>query len=238
MKWKLYRPTETSTVAITNSRDLCAQRCFNQREVGTELEGKIYNTDGHLCARCDPGLLTNKPMFTIQSKNYRAMQSPSDLRQFWKDFDHPYPPPGDDTITTVTLGNTVKMELNEPVTTVVYTPSNVKTPDPKTEASAVKFDSGKTDWSLMPFEAVEEINKVLEFGAKKYAAHNWTQGDGFRYTRVLNSLFRHLFAWSRGEDLDPESGLSHLAHAGCNIIFLIYYNKYKDRYRNDDRFKR
>ena len=222
MKWKLYRPTETSTVAITNSRDLCAQRCFNQREVGTELEGKIYNTDGHLCARCDPGLLTNKPMFTIKSKNYRAMQSPSDLRQFWKDFDHPYPPPGDDTVISSPLVGTMTFTV----------------PDPKTATTAVKFDSGKSDWSLMPFEAVEEINKVLEFGAKKYAAHNWTQGDGFRYTRVLNSLFRHLFAWSRGEDLDPESGLSHLAHAGCNIIFLIYYNKYKDRYRNDDRFKR
>lgn len=170
------------------------------------------------------------------------------LRQFWKDFDHPFPTPGDYTVTTpitsdytfttTTLGNTVKMELNEPVTNVVYKSSDVTNPDPKTATTAVKYDSGKTDWSLMPFEAVEEINKVLEFGAKKYAAHNWTQGDGFRYTRVLSSLFRHLFAWGRGEDLDPESGLSHLAHAGCNIIFLIYYNRYKDRYNNDDRFKR
>jgi hypothetical protein len=167
-------------------------------------------------------------MFTIQSKNYRAMQSPSDLRQFWKDFDHPFPTPGDDCIT-VTIQNSTPV-----LSTVTVDP----VPDPKTATSAVKFDSGKSDWSLMPFEAVEEINKVLEFGAKKYAAHNWTQGDGFRYTRVLNSLFRHLFAWSRGEDLDPESGLSHLAHAGCNIIFLIYYNRYKARYNNDDRFKR
>jgi len=100
---------------------------------------------------------------------------------------------------------------------------------------AIRYDQGKTDWSLMPFEAVEEINRVLEFGAKKYAAHNWKTGDGFKYTRVLNSLLRHIFAWSRGEDRDPESGLSHLAHAGCNVIFLLYYSKYKDRYNNDDR---
>lgn len=103
---------------------------------------------------------------------------------------------------------------------------------PKT---AIRHDSGKTDWSLMPWEAVEEINKVLEFGAQKYAAHNWKEGDGFKYTRVLNSLLRHVFAWSRGEDRDPESGLSHLAHAGCNVIFLLYYSRYKDRYHNDDR---
>ena len=100
---------------------------------------------------------------------------------------------------------------------------------------AMKFDSGKTDWSLMPFEAIEEINKVLDFGAKKYAAHNWRTGTGFKYTRVLSSLLRHTFAWARGEDLDPESGLSHLAHMGCNVVFLIYYNKYKTRYNNDDR---
>lgn len=100
---------------------------------------------------------------------------------------------------------------------------------------AMKFDSGKTDWSLMPFEAIEEINKVLDFGAKKYAAHNWRTGTGFKYTRVLSSLLRHTFAWARGEDLDPESGLSHLAHMGCNVVFLIYYNKYKARYNNDDR---
>lgn len=102
---------------------------------------------------------------------------------------------------------------------------------------AVKHDGGKTDWSLMPWECVEEINKVLDFGAKKYAAHNWRTGSGFSYTRVISSLLRHTFAWVRGEDLDPESGLSHLSHMGANVIFLIYYNKYKDRYTNDDRVK-
>ena len=105
----------------------------------------------------------------------------------------------------------------------------------KLTSEAVKADGGKSDWSLMPFEAVEEINKVLEFGAKKYAAHNWKIGNGFKYTRLLNSLLRHIFAYMRGEDKDPESGLSHLAHAGCNVIFLLYYEKYKAKYSNDDR---
>jgi hypothetical protein len=100
---------------------------------------------------------------------------------------------------------------------------------------AIRFDSGKTDWSLMPWECVEEINKVLEFGARKYSSDNWRNGTGFSWTRVLSSLLRHTFAWARGEDLDKESGLSHLAHMGCNVIFLIYYNRHKDRYNNDDR---
>lgn len=99
----------------------------------------------------------------------------------------------------------------------------------------VKADTGKTDWSLMPFEVIEDINKVLEFGAQKYSANNWKAGTGFKYTRILNSLLRHIFAYIRGEDNDPESGLSHLAHAGCNIVFLLYYAKYKTKYSNDDR---
>lgn len=105
----------------------------------------------------------------------------------------------------------------------------------KGEKEALRFDDNKTNWSLMPFEAVEEINKVLDFGAKKYAEWNWTNGGGMKHSRVINSCLRHLFAYLRGEDKDPESGLSHLAHAGCNILFLIYYNKHPEIFNKDDR---
>ncbi len=155
------------------------------------------------------------------------MNSRSDLQQFWKDFDHPYPPHGDDCATITTAK----------ASPMVHTVTSVLPPDPKTHSTAIKFDSGKTDWSLMPFEAVEEINKVLEFGAKKYnegqttREHwNWAKGEGLGIPRVLSAIFRHLFAFSRGEKLDPESGLSHIAHAGCGIIFILYYLKYPEKY--------
>lgn len=102
--------------------------------------------------------------------------------------------------------------------------------------AAVKFDAGKTDWSLVPWDSVEEIVKVLEFGKVKYAAWNWSSNGGFKYMRVFNSTMRHLLAWARGEDKDPESGLSHIAHAGCNIFFLMHFIKNKDKFSsNDDR---
>ena len=48
---------------------------------------------------------------------------------------------------------------------------------------------------------------------------------------------RHLIAWSNGEDNDKESGLSHLGHAACNIMFLLHMKKYRpdmdDRGKND-----
>jgi hypothetical protein len=91
-------------------------------------------------------------------------------------------------------------------------------------SGAVKADAGKADVSLLsflPMEALLEIAKVMEFGAKKYSLNNWR--NGFKWRRVLSSLLRHVFAWAGGEDKDPETGLSHLAHAGCNVLFLLTF---------------
>lgn len=89
------------------------------------------------------------------------------------------------------------------------------------EKEAIKFDSDKIKVELLPTAAVEEIAKVLTFGAQKYDSHNWRHG--FEWSRPLGACFRHLFAWARGIDKDPETGLSHLAHAGCNILFLLTF---------------
>ena len=74
---------------------------------------------------------------------------------------------------------------------------------------------------LLPTEALVEIAKGFSFGAKKYGRFNWRKG--LVYSRVYSALQRHLTAWNAGEDFDPESGLTHLAHAGCNLMFLLTY---------------
>jgi hypothetical protein len=83
-----------------------------------------------------------------------------------------------------------------------------------------KFDAGKLDYTLVPFEGLEEIIKVLMFGAQKYDRHNWKHVDNApqRYTAAA---FRHMAAHAKGEKNDPETGLSHLAHAGCCVLFLL-----------------
>ena len=103
---------------------------------------------------------------------------------------------------------------------------------------AVKHDEAKTDWSLVPFEALEGMADVLTFGAKKYDSWNWTSGGGFHYLRVVRSCLRHIFAFMRGEDNDPESGLSHISHAQCNLLFLAFYLRNRDKYNKDDRYVR
>lgn len=100
---------------------------------------------------------------------------------------------------------------------------------------AIKLDTGKPDWSLVPFEALEGMVRVLEFGANKYSRNNWQTSGGFSYRRVLTACIRHLFAYMRGEDVDPESGLSHVSHAQCNLLFLGYYLTNKEKFNKDDR---
>ena len=86
-----------------------------------------------------------------------------------------------------------------------------------------KHDGGKVMYDLLPGEALHEIARALTYGAKKYEPRNWEHG--IAYSRVFAALQRHLWAWWNGEDEDPESGLSHLAHAGCCLMFLLTYEK-------------
>lgn len=99
---------------------------------------------------------------------------------------------------------------------------------------AVKHDSGKLPWSLLPPEGVEPIVAVLAYGAAKYGRHNWR--EGMDWTRGYDAVQRHLQAWLTGENRDDESGLPHLAHAACTLLFLLAYD---DRdIGTDDRFVR
>jgi hypothetical protein len=84
----------------------------------------------------------------------------------------------------------------------------------------VKHDIGKLRWDLLPTSAVEKIVAVLTFGAAKYGANNWQALDEFE-PRYYAALQRHLAAWRRGERIDPESDLPHLAHAACCLVFLL-----------------
>ncbi len=89
-----------------------------------------------------------------------------------------------------------------------------------------KYDDGKLDWTLLPWKSVEQVVKVLAFGANKYAPNAWKQVPDAR-RRYMAATYRHLTAVSQGEWLDSESHIPHLAHAACNILFLIWFGEDK-----------
>ena len=84
----------------------------------------------------------------------------------------------------------------------------------------IKFDGDKEDWTLLPIKSVKAIVEILMIGAKKYAPDNWQKVEPERYKKAT---WRHWTAWCEGEKNDPETGKSHLAHIGCNILFLLWF---------------
>jgi len=90
----------------------------------------------------------------------------------------------------------------------------------KDHITADRFNEGKMAWELIDFQALEPLVEVLMFGATKYSKDNWKKGQSI--TELLGSLFRHIIAFQKGEDLDEESGKSHIGHAMCNLMFIQY----------------
>jgi hypothetical protein len=91
-----------------------------------------------------------------------------------------------------------------------------------------KFDGDKLEFGLLPPLALEEVVRVLTFGAKKYERNNWQKVPESK-RRYFDAMERHIWAWKKGEKLDTESGIHHLAHAMCCLMFLyehdILYSK-------------
>lgn len=101
----------------------------------------------------------------------------------------------------------------------------------------MKFDNEKPQLQLIPSNALIEAARVFAFGASKYGENNWRRDiSKYGWTRHYGSIQRHLTAWADGEDIDPESGLSHLSHAMTQMMILLQV--VKDAPQCDNRFKK
>jgi Domain of unknown function (DUF5664) len=87
-------------------------------------------------------------------------------------------------------------------------------------------------YDLIPPAALDDIAKVYGKGCEKYAARNWERG--YAWGLSFAALQRHAWAFWRGEYLDPESGLPHLAHAAWHCLTLMTFQKQHPEL--DDRF--
>ena len=135
---------------------------------------------------------------------------------FWE---HGKPPTFFDQVHTQTFGELMKED------------KGIGDVNSDAKGSGARYNTGKADLSLIPLVTLEEEAKVWEYGKAKYAAWNWAKG--MNWSVPYACALRHLSAWQRGEEIDPESGQSHLAHVMCNIRMLMLYSKtYKE---GDDR---
>ncbi len=122
---------------------------------------------------------------------------------------------GRDGVFTCTFCRTTFGQATLPFTVEELTPQ-------VNHQGGLKYDSGKLRFGLIPPIATTSLAEVLTFGAAKYAPNSWqTVPNGEE--RYLDALYRHLEAYRNGELTDPESGLSHLAHAITNVAFLLHF---------------
>lgn len=82
-----------------------------------------------------------------------------------------------------------------------------------------KFDGGKLQYGLLPPHALQDVVKVLTFGAQKYEIDNWKRVPDAK-RRYFDAANRHIWAYKAGELNDPETGVNHLAHAICCLMFI------------------
>ena len=99
-------------------------------------------------------------------------------------------------------------------------------------AQREKLDTAPYD--LVPFiEMTESYVRIAEFGAKKYVPWNWSKG--LSRVQLCCSLLRHTFAYIRGQDMDPDSKISHVDHIMWNAATLAHnvHHKLEDGRRRE-----
>lgn len=84
----------------------------------------------------------------------------------------------------------------------------------------IKFDAEKPDYSLIPPNALNDLAKVLTYGAAKYDRENWRKLDDLQ-NRYFAAAQRHMWAVRSGEPFDPETGIHHMAHAVASLMFIL-----------------
>lgn len=119
--------------------------------------------------------------------------------------------------------------LSDPLSNVPSDLRLVQDANPKTA-----FGIKKPSMHLIPGTALMVLAKVMALGAKKYTAFNWRESP-VSASVYVSAAMRHIYQWFDGEDVDSESGASHLGHAMACMAILI------DAYVNgtliDDRAK-
>lgn len=95
---------------------------------------------------------------------------------------------------------------------------------PTDKARALRFEKGKPPLSWLVGSFLKDMAMVLYVsstaGGGKYPRSNWRKGAPV--SESLNSALRHLTSFADGEDTDPESKQSHLAHVAINCMFIVH----------------
>lgn len=124
--------------------------------------------------------------------------------------------------------------FGEDMSVMLTTEDEVRTEERATDPTTGGQKGRKTEeFALVPAWPREEEARVYGEGAKKYEPWNWARG--YPWSWSLSALYRHIAKFERGESLDPESRLHHLAHAKFHLNTLMEFERLG--LGTDDRWK-
>jgi len=86
----------------------------------------------------------------------------------------------------------------------------------------LKYDNDKIRLDLIDPLPIIELGKILTYGANKYKENSWQNLENAE-NRYYAAALRHLYDYRLGNSIDSESSLLHIAHAFCNLYFLLYF---------------
>lgn len=99
--------------------------------------------------------------------------------------------------------------------------------EPPEDGVGKKQDAGKVQMTRlgMVSRALADVARVQEYGSTKYPSpDNWKHvPEGSK--RYRDAALRHIMADLSGESHDPETGLTHLAHAACNLLIASEHDQ-------------
>lgn len=80
---------------------------------------------------------------------------------------------------------------------------------------------GKLRLNLIPHHGLEAVARVREFGNSKYLDTGHDYIDQLHVDELVEACSRHILKHNKGELLDPESSLMHLAHVASSAMMAI-----------------
>jgi hypothetical protein len=92
----------------------------------------------------------------------------------------------------------------------------------------MKADRGKPGMGGLDLGVLALVARVFDHGNRKYAEDNHLKMNVATLRRYAGACLRHLEARQRGEMLDPESGLPHLAHAIASLMIALRHDGMPD----------
>lgn len=98
-------------------------------------------------------------------------------------------------------------------------PLEIKLSDPKDTNPKIAVGVAKVPFSTVPAQVVAELGIAMLEGGLKYGRHNYRVA-GVRASVYVDAAMRHILAWWEGQDIDPDSGLSHVTKAIASLSVL------------------